>query len=494
MSLAEHLTEDFLTHNPDPGRNACTWTDHAVSLRTSYLVCLWDETKAEWLVPAISEHAAALADPHRYAGPWNHGTMQNIALLAAAQMLDDATLRRTAVQRLRAQADLAVDDQGAPGEQATGYAPFIWQLWETVAAQFDKIGVEPPAGLRARLDAMDRFVAHSTSPDGHITPIGDSWPDPPDPRVGPRATFAATHGSSGTKPGDVRAVYRRGYVFARDSWTDPRYYYTIRFGPGRDAHGHVDHLSITYWASGRHVLIDPGYAGYANRDYRAWSVSPDAHNVAVVTGAAPVEQAAARLIRATETERGWAYQLMDRAYPGTERRRAVLVDDELPALLVRDDVRTEAAQQVSILWHLDPSWRLERVVNTTAMSQATFLSPDGRTRAWVVQPAAPGEHLPPETMSAHRGERDPYRGWVSWGLGEMTPAWALESHRSGSAHVLTAVVTAPVGDDVELTRSDAPGESTPGESGSEVVTLRVGSQVHTFTSSEQEGFAVARPK
>jgi hypothetical protein len=71
------------------------------------------------------------------------------------------------------------------------------------------------------------------------------------------------------------AIYRAGDVFGRDTWAPflSSSHYTLRDGPGRALHGHMDGGSLTLWARGRQVLVDSGHVGYEQTSYRARLVS-----------------------------------------------------------------------------------------------------------------------------------------------------------------------------------------------------------------------------
>jgi hypothetical protein len=150
------------------------------------------------------------------------------------------------------------------------------------------------------------------------------------------------------------------------------------------------------------------------------------------------------------------FTLSDRAYPGTTRRRTVAVAENPNLMMVRDDVTTDRARQVRMLWHLDPSWRAERRVNAPSHSVATFLSPDRRSRAWVVQLAAPGERLPRTASVVLRGRSGPYQGWVTGENGVPAAAPVVETQRYGKkVTTMTAIVVLPVGQTLTTSRRRA---------------------------------------
>lgn len=453
LALARQIVTDFVADNPDPGRNEGAWVDHATSFRTSLFVCMWQEGTGPnfraWLEPILRAHAQVVRT--RYVGPWNHGTMQSLALLAAGCTLGEPTWRSAASSRLQEELVEGIDAQGAILEQAPGYAPFIQSLHRDAAKHLAACGIAVPPGRYDRVKAVDTFAAQATTPDGTFAEIGDTWPEKPNTAVGPHSRWVATRAAQGTAPPDLVKVYDAGYVFARDSWTHPTQHYTLRFGPGRETHGHNDHLAMTYWSKGFNVLVDSGYDGYADRAFRTWSRSLRAHNVPIVSGAKYNPNASTALVGRSAGKGARSWQLRDNAFAGAERHRTVLVDDQHKLMLVRDDVDADRSRGLQILWHLDPAWRKERVVNNKRNTTASFLSRDRRYRTTIIQLAAPGTRIPSASTTAVRGRTTPnFQGFVSRHSGDRTPAWVLQARRNAAKKqsVITLIVVTRTGERV----------------------------------------------
>ncbi|HUR74613.1 MAG TPA: heparinase II/III family protein [Sporichthya sp.] len=487
LALARAIVTDFLDDNRDPGTNDGAWEDHATSLRTSVLVCMWqrsggDTEFREWIAPVIAAHAKALST--RYVGPWNHGIMQNLALLGAGCALDVPAWRATAAARLADGARASVDSQGAITEGAPGYAPFIQALLRDIRSHLTACELPAPAGLSAQIAAVDLFAAHATRPGGKFVQLGDTNPVTPGAGMGPYTSWVASGGAQGTQPTDTVRAYDAGYVFGRDSWTNTGQQYTLRFGPGRAVHGHNDHLAVTYWANGHDLLVDPGYSGYADPDYRRWQKSAQAHNVPMVEGAAFNPDAATRLVGKSAAKGAHTWQLQDRAFAGSERYRTVLADDTMRLMLVRDDVTSTRKRALRVLWHLDPSWRKEALDNDARSSRATFRSADGRYRATILQLAAPGTALPANAATLVKGQRAPVQGYVSRGHGDRTPAWVVEARRSAAKKqsVITLIVVTKVGTKVQATWSKPHGQDR--------IRVTVGKTTRVYDSTRRGGLSV----
>lgn len=487
LALARSIATDFMADNPDPGTNDGGWEDHATSLRTSMLVCMWQRSEGDaefrgWVEPIIAAHAKALTD--RYVGPWNHGMMQNLALLGAGCALDVPAWRATAAPRLAEAARVSIDSQGAITEQAPGYSSFIQNLLRDIGAHLTACELPAPPGLAAQIAAVDLFAAHATRPGGTFVQLGDTNPVAPSAGMGPYSAWVASSGAQGTAPASTVGVYdQAGYVFGRDSWLNTRQQYTLRFGPGRAVHGHNDHLSMTYWANGHDVLVDPGYSGYADPDFRRWQKSAQAHNVPIVDGATFNPDATAALVGKSAANGAQSWQLRDRAFAGTERHRAVLVDDELRVMLVRDDLTSTKKRALRVLWHLDASWRKEGVDNNERSGRATFRSADGRYRATILQLAAPRTSLPTNAAKLIKGRQKPVQGYVSRGHGDRTPAWVVEAHRGAAKKqsVVTLIVVTRVGEKVQAGWTQSQGKDR--------IRVTVGNTTKVYDSTRRGGLS-----
>jgi len=478
LQLARRIVADFMHDRPDPGTNTGAWDDHATALRTSLLVCMYqrgDQDLRSWIRPILRKHASVLIN--RYAGAYNHGTMQSLALLASGCVLDDASYRNLAKTRLGNELRKGIDKQGAITEQAPGYSPFIQRLHREGLEHLAACGMPVPRGAAERLAGVDTFAAHATRPDGSFLEIGDTWPDHPS-GMGPNTRWVSTGGAKGTMPDDLVKAYDAGYVFGRDSWVNTGQQYSLRFGPGRYVHGHNDHLAMTYWSSGHDVLVDSGYSGYASDSFREWSRSLAAHNVPIVKDARFSTNASTKLVGRSSTADTHTWQLRDSAFSGVERHRTVLVDDAMRLMLVRDDVTSSSKHALQILWHLDPSWRKEGVVNKSGSSRATFLSKDGTLRATVLQIAAPGQKLPKKAATLDRG-------YVSRSRNDKTRDWVVDAHRAAARNqsVFTLVLVTPVGVPVTATRAKA-GRGVR-------VSVTVGDTTRTYVSNRRGGMSPA---
>ncbi|GAA3316415.1 hypothetical protein GCM10020219_035330 [Nonomuraea dietziae] len=342
LRRAEGTAHDWVRDNPRGGAGISewAWAEHPIALRAPALVCLSTHVKAEWLSDTLVEHAEVLADASLYEGGHNHGLDQDIALLGIGCRLDVAKWRDLALRRMTESARRAIDGQGTLQEQAPRYGVYVHQRLGVAFAAMKECGLRIPKELSTRRRALESYVGHAIQPDGRLTAIGDG---PADMRP-----------SGFRRPDSTVGVFDGGYVFGRSDWSREAAFYSIRFGPPRRYHGHEDHLSVTYQAKGRDVLVEAGFHSYERAAYPRWTVTPEAHNVPVVEGAAFRPGTATRLTGSSITPTRQTYELTDDAY-GVSRTRKVLVNHGTDVLAVLDEV--PEGHRLRNLWHLAPGQR-----------------------------------------------------------------------------------------------------------------------------------------
>ena len=382
--------------------------------------------------PTVNYYAA------HWMGAWNHGLMQDIKLLRIGcgyppGAFEGAALRwrRTAVAQMIAAFEPnrlgpAIDAQGAVNEQATLYEDFVYHLWQTALPELAACGYQLPGWIMARIGRLPAFLGYATEPDGDLVQIGDSYVERP-------ATSPSGHA--------LVAVYAQaGYVFGRSGWTPAASFYSLRFGPGRQIHGHDDHMGLTYYARGRDLIVDAGHYGYTATPYRAWLQSPEAASTLVLPGV-PFSAAAYTSLAADRIgPRGQFYELSDTAFGGDPRYRSVYVSQRPDLVIVFDRARGGAAGSTyAQLWHLDSSVRVTSVTRSAAVATAPG------TSLTLAQVALPGQVIPAGSTQVAAGQTDPYQGWVSHQMLQQVPADVVAMTRTGpSAAILTLLVpTAP---------------------------------------------------
>lgn len=385
--------------------------------------------------PTVGYYAA------HWQGPWNHGLVQDIKLLRIgcgypASAFGGAALswRKTAVSQMTSMFEPnylgpAIDAQGTVNEQATGYANFVYDLWRNALPMLRACGYKLPSWITQRIAELPAFLAYAMLPDGNLVQIGDTYVERP--TVAPRQK-------------SLVAVYTGGYVFGRSSWSKTASFYSLRFGRGRQVHGHDDHMGLTYFARGRNLIVDAGHTGYEVSDYRTWLRSPEAASTLVMPG---VPFSAARATPLTADRIGKTtqfYEFYDDAFGGHPRYRSVLIDQLQDFAVVFD--RASGASTYQQLWHLDPSLTVTTLTSSYAIASAPATKTAPAAKLELIQVTLPGQAIPRGPTRVVRAHVNPYQGWVSHQQLQRIPDDVVEMTRAGSsAAILTLIAAAAPG-------------------------------------------------
>ena len=445
------ISKDWLRDNPYPWTND-VGAHEATMHRTNALICLREAITSRapggvlpvadaWLDSALLTHAAFIKN--YWSGPGNnHGTDESIALLGVGCTLGRTDLRNLAISRLSQGITTAIDAQGASNEQSTAYAQFNYSLWGRAERALTTCNIGTGTTIAQRRRLLANFVAQSTNPLGKLAQIGDSEVVSAVPFAGTDAGWAGSQGTLGTPPARRVSQYQAGYAFGRSGWgTGSRpfrqeSFYSLRYGPGRQLHGHQDHTSLTYVARGRDILIDGGHSGYVSDRWRTWVRSDYAHNVMTVPTATPLPAAATKLARAVTLPGAEFLEVADQPYVGVTRTRAVLVLHNPDLIVVLDRGFSVKAQQWQTLWHL-PSDQ-----NATVYSRTTAIAtkPGESTRTVLFQVPF-RQVLPRGATLAHRGQTTPrIQGWHYPNITRRNAASTLMFARSAPTASILSVI------------------------------------------------------
>ena len=452
LARAKALTQSWLRGVPvqdrDPGTVIC--------LSEAFPGQSWIQDQ---IPPTVDYYAA------HWQGAWNHGLQQDLELLKIGCSYpagwfggDALRWRRTAVQQMISafgpnRLGPSIDAQGVVNEQATLYEDFVYNLWtERGLPELAACGYRLPGWITARIAKMPAFLAEATQPDGNLVQIGDTYVE---------------HPATAPRQPNLVAVYPAGYVFGRSGWGPGASFYSLRFGPGRQVHGHDDHMGLTYYARGRNLIVDAGHTGYENTPYRSYLQSPEASSMLVMPGV-PFRAAAATSLVSDQLGRyGQFYELSDTAFGGHPRYRSVYVSQRPDLVLAFD--RASGASQYQQLWHLDPALKV-----TTLTSASAIASAPG-TALRLLRIPLPGQVISPGSTQVVRGQVSPYQGWVSHQMLQRLPADVVEMNQTGpSAAMLTLIAPTAPGTPVSSAVSGPPG-------GPYQLTVRDGGATATFT-------------
>jgi len=376
--------------NPDPGKAINGWDEGTNLRRQQALNCLYRASDGDpRLIPAMTATATANMDTARYYGlpnhwPHNHGTMANLALLDAGDLLDNPAWKSVAVHRLLTDSGGAFTAGGVSIEQSSSYHVGNSDLWaqvaDTLAAYPDTSVSGAAAAIRTRVALARSATSYMIDPVGHLVPYGDADDEALSVIPQPRGAFR-----------DDAA----GLVTGRWSWTDPQTsFYLLRYGPARWAHGHYDHGELAWTTRGVRVLVDPGMFSYDPGPYATFQSSAVAHNTQVVSGRTMNARGAMAMVATTTSGLIHSYITTDADY-GLKHTRNWRIDSALHRVSVTDVV---AAPAVSTL-HFDMAWT---AITLSADHKAlTLRHPSGRIAT--VRSSSP--------MTVYRSSTRPVLGW-----------------------------------------------------------------------------------
>lgn len=458
LTRAEAITKSWLRGVPVGSRDP------------QVVICLSEGFPGQaWIADQIDASVNYLAA--HWQGPWNHGLGQDLKLMRIGcayppdafggdalkwrKTADDQILSSFQPNRLGP----SIDTQGVVNEQATGYERFVYDLWRGGESELADCGYRLPPGITARIAKMPTFLAEATQPDGNLAQIGDTYVEQPFAQPAP------------TIPVQLRlvAVYNAGYIFGRSAWGPGGTFYSLRFGPGRQVHGHDDHMGLTYYSRGRNLIVNAGHTGYEVSPYRDYIRSPEAASTFISPGAYFHAAAATSLVSREIGPSSQFYQFSDNAFGGP-RSRSVYVHQGPDFVLVLD--QGSAEQNYQQLWHLDPALTVTSVTAATATATATVpavaatpTSPaTPATTLRIARIALPGQLIPAGSTTVVKGQTNPYQGWVSRQALQRVPAPVVIMSSTGtgpslSTTMLTLIAATAPGTPVAAT---AVATTTPG--------------------------------
>lgn len=424
------------------------WNGHTAALRASTLVSVSSLLEADWLRAAILEHGLWLLSEENWDGAWNHGFMQSIALLGVGLRLGSDTFCETAIARIGSALELMIDEQGCTNEQAPAYAVLVYELLQQLSHALDSNALQiPEFRIRARQELLADFIVNAGDPSGNLVQLGDSF------KV---ASDAAGIGNPVRPVMDDRAkrprvaVYDGGFIFGRSGWGTARpeteeSFYSIRFGPQRIIHGHNDHMSVTLYDAGRHVIVDSGHNGYVNNEYRAHLRSIAAHNVLSVRGMRHDWSAETTLLRKELHDESQFFELEDSAFRGLKRRRSVLAAPQKPLVVLDRTSGSTDIKSYDQFWHLSPTHHLI----SAQPGRVVFGTSEGDVSTHIISYEIINTGITRPNVAYWRGSLEPHQGWHSTKDGENIPAPVVSFQTDSQDLILaTCIVTVPSSDSV----------------------------------------------
>lgn len=364
---------DWVDENPKPdvmsGADYPTWRTLDTAARSSWLISRFAEvTAAEYVddelwanyLYSICEHADYLKNDDFSGGNWL-ATITS-AVTHAAWEFPEFKDRKLWLEYGKAGFERNVlrdiHPDGKEMEDAPGYICMAYKAMLATLESLNEEGIEVDGEVLRRLNKVQDFLAVVTQPNGIMPNIGD-WGGC-EPYALPRAMehfdrddirYVLSQGRDG-KPPKWSSVY-----FPQGGWSIMRSRYTGRpyedarhlvFKSSSGAHGHRDVLSITAYAFGRELLIDPGIRSYERADVERY-LQTSYHNTVCIDNSDQPR-------RTGNTDLWYHNQAVDcvsgvfSGYPNVLHRRTILFVRP-DYWLVRDEISGSGAHTYDQNWH-----------------------------------------------------------------------------------------------------------------------------------------------
>lgn len=254
-----------------------------------------------------------------------------------------------------------------------------------------------------------------------------------------------------TQPKIRDAFYAEaGYFIQRTGWTrrDSQLIFDCGgLGSLGGVHGHADALSVTLFAGGREVLMDPGTFVYnCAPQWRNFFRCTAAHNTVLVDGqdqsvpagtfrwgvrarAGCVKNASLPEVSLVEGEHDGYSRLTGSVI---HRRRVIHIRPDY--WLVFDDFRGEGEHEFDLFYHFSPECEIEFTAPALKTSELLLYVCGSR----------------PVESELILGQDTPPQGWVSRRYGQKTPAPVLRAHLRSSVPAGFLSVLFPLSADVPI--------------------------------------------
>ncbi|MBW8040553.1 MAG: hypothetical protein FVQ85_11185 [Planctomycetes bacterium] len=286
---------DWVNENPKPDimsrADYPTWRTLDTAARLSWLISRFpqvtaarnvdDQLWANYLY-SIWEHVDYLKNDDFSGGNWL-ATVTSVVTYAARQFPGFRDRKiwleygKTGFER-NVMRDIYPD--GKEMEDAPGYICMAYKAMLATLESLEIEGIHIDPNVRLRLNRVQDFLAAVTQPNGIMPFIGD-WGGC-EPYALPTAMkhfdrddirYVLSKGRSGVPPSASSLYFPHGgWTIMRSPYTD-RPYENARhlvFKSSSGAHGHLDVLSLTAYAFGRELLIDPGIRSYERADIQRY--------------------------------------------------------------------------------------------------------------------------------------------------------------------------------------------------------------------------------
>lgn len=314
---------------------------------------------------------------------------------------------------------------GAHMEATPGYHGGVMEIVEIawlLSREFPELRLRVPTQALA---AMHDYMLSATRPDGVTESLHDSRYPP------------AVAASRSTQTRDARAAFRlaaglpdelptrsmrfpdASQVFIRDDWSDASAFLTFDDATRRSFHWHPSRNSVTLFAHGRALLVDPGYT-FASPDFPRYGHRTAHHNTMNFNGLDQTQSRAA-LSMNTSPDYTLVQGLYDGGYfpfenhshgPGVfgEHHRTLLWLHRRFAVVI-DHIHHTCGEHNKPM--IESCWQLSEGPAECDAVKREVVTRHPRGNLLMRFPVV----LDGTRLSMHVGEREPMRGWlpIEWG-------------------------------------------------------------------------------
>ena len=313
---------------------------------------------------------------------------------------------------------------GAHMEAAPGYHSGVLEIIQTLwnlARVMPELGLHVPA---ERVAAMHDYQLSTTRPDGvmislHDTRYAPATAEPSTFFRDARDAFRKQAGLPDVLPAATACFPSAGQVFIRDDWTTASSYLTFDAAQRRSFHWHPSRNSITLFAHGRALLVDPGYTFETDR-FPRYGQRTAHHNTVNFNGwdqsqcPAELRTSSASGYTLVEGLYGGSYWPVENSSHGSgifgEHHRMLLwVRGRFGIVLDHVHHTAIAGQKPSI----ESCWQFSEGPAECDPAARRAVTRHAHGNLLLTFPVV----LPGTKMSLHEGEREPMRGWLptDWG-------------------------------------------------------------------------------
>ncbi|NOZ52936.1 MAG: hypothetical protein GXP08_07300 [Gammaproteobacteria bacterium] len=402
------------------------WNDHAVAARVSVLSQFWglyrssaafDTEIARTVLGFVLRSAQLLAAPTHFTHATNHGVMQNLGLWHVAVAFPNLPgvqeFQTTAFERMQAQMEFYINDEGVVLEHSAGYHAHGVYFLGSALRYMSLLGQPIPPQWHTKYQKAKAFYANLVRPDGSIPIFGDT----------PREHDARNSLITDVLDGQALPLSRKEKLVPQQAFTFyPSAGYAVLWSglenwqaaakiaqtvmvwsyfPG---HGHklADDMSVLLWADNQDWWSNIGYWPYGRKGRQqavSWHGSNAPHLIHEAT-----ETARYTRLRYYGNQNGLTIIDLERTDAGGFQPRRQMLHIAENMWLILDSTKDQKNRVAEHVWTTLPEIQ---VMQDSGSGGYWLIPPSGSSRLQTVL-------LGSTNVSVERlhGSTEPFAGWM----------------------------------------------------------------------------------